>query len=279
MSRPRLNRTCYCAIAIIILFVTASCSVDPSAPVFEKAEGSLAAGRHEEAIVQYSYVVNKHPGSAYAPQSQYKIAYIYNRYLNDKKSALLAYQTLYYMYPGSKETNVAHEDLAIIYSKEGDHRKAIENYQKILGTRVPDENNRIHYMIAVEYFNMNDLQQSRVEFHELLKTAKKPELVSNIFFQLGSIDYIEGRHKEAIEWFDRLVEKFPDKVFTNEARFAKARVLRDTGKYAEAVAMLRAIEKEYPDKQAVKSLKDWIENRLAEGPEPRNIPDGIKKPE
>ena len=277
MQKLLSNNSCRSALLALLIIITASCSADPSAPIFEHAERALAEAKYDEALSQYTYLVNKHPDSVHASQSQYKIAYILNRYLGDDRQAQLAYKTLFYMYPKSKEANVALEDLAIIYSNDGDHRKAIENYQKILGTRVPDENRRIHYRIAMEYFYMNDLAQSAVEYKELLKNARKPELVSDIYFQLGSIEYIEGRYPDALEWFDKIINKYPDTLYANEARFSKARLLRESGKYAEALSILNSIEKDYPDKQAVTSLKGWVERKIDEGPEPKETPESMKK--
>jgi len=219
-----LKRGILIKLLIAFLLFSAGCSTDPVEHVFEKAEKSLGTGNFEEALLQYSYVVNKHPESSYAPKSQYKIAYIYNKYLGERKKALDAYATLYYMYPGSAETADAREDIAQLYSDLGDHRKAIAHYQRLMVEK-PGESQRFHFAVASEYMAMNDLAQARVEFSELLKTTGSHTLIPRIYFNMGGMSYVEGKTSEAVEWYDRLLTKYPKDPFALEAKFYKARVL------------------------------------------------------
>ncbi|MBI5970249.1 MAG: tetratricopeptide repeat protein [Deltaproteobacteria bacterium] len=276
-----LRPTPHCAslinllIALVVFF--AGCSTDPAEHVFEKAEKSLGTGSFEEALLQYSYVVNKHPESSYAPKSQYKIAYIYNKYLGERKRALDAYATLYYMYPGSAETVDAREDLAQIYSDLGDHRKAIAHYQRLMVER-PGDAQRFHFAVASEYMKMNDLAQARVEFSELLRTTGSHVLIPQIYFNMGGMSYVEGKTSEAMEWYDKLISKYPKDPFVLEAEFYKAKVLNETGRQGEALVLLREIEPQYHNKAAVTALREWIEARLKDGHDPKTLPPGVNPP-
>ncbi len=259
-------------VALILLF--AGCSTDPAEHVFEKAEKSLGTGSFEEALLQYSYVVNKHPESSYAPKSQYKIAYIHNKYLGERKKALAAYATLYYMYPGSAETADAREDLAQLYSDFKDHRKAIAHYQRLMAER-PGDAQRFHFAVASEYMKMNDLAQARVEFTELLKVTGSPVLIPQIYFNMGGMSYVEGKTTEALDWYEKLLAKYPKDPFAIEAKFYKARVFNETGRREEALAVLREIEPQYRNKAAVTALREWIEAKLKDGHDPKTLPAGV----
>lgn len=262
-------------VALILLF--AGCSTDPAEHVFEKAEKSLGTGSFEEALLQYSYVVNKHPESSFAPKSQYKIAYIHNKYLGERKKALDAYATLYYMYPGSAETADAREDLAQLYSDFKDHRKAIAHYQRLMVEK-PAEAHRFHFAVASEYMAMNDLAQARVEFTELLKATSSHSLIPRIYFNMGGMSYVEGKTAEAMEWYDKLIAKYPKDPLAMEAKFYKARVFNETGRQDEALAVLREIEPLYRNKAAVTSLREWIETKIKDGHDPKALPAGVNPP-
>ncbi len=252
----------------------AGCSADPAEQVFNKAEKSLGLGAHLEAISQYSYVLGKYPASQLAPMSQYRIAYIYNKHLNDKKKALEAYSTLLLMYPSSAQTLDALSDMATIYSSSGDHAKAIEFYQRLLKER-REGRDEVQYLIAMEYILLNDFKQARIELMELLKSGARTGLTPNVYVQIANVYYIEGRHNEAIEWYGKAISGFPDTDAGSEARLGVARALNESGRPLEALEALKAIESQagHKNKGSAMALAETIEKRLSEE---KRAPDAAK---
>ncbi|MBI5886627.1 MAG: tetratricopeptide repeat protein [Deltaproteobacteria bacterium] len=253
------------AIMVIFLcaFMLSACTTDPGRAVFDKAETTFSNGDIETALSQYQYVVDKHPESSFAPKSQYRIAQIYNRYIGDKKRAMEAYSTLYFMYPNAPETIDAREDLAAIYAANGDHVLAIEQYQRFITDR-PSEYTRIQYMIAMEYIMLNDFRQARVEFTELLNRASG-ERLPEIQYQIANTYYIEGSLDDALAGYGKVIECYPQTSFAVDAKLGIAKSLSESGRLDEALALLKGLKDKYPNRAAIDVLMEAVQLRIDEG--------------
>lgn len=265
-SRQKKNKTERRLLFLLFLFALGftACSADHGSVVFEKAEKQFSKGEIDVALTQYQYVVDKYPESAFAPKSQYRIAQIYNHNFRDKKKAMEAYSTLFFMYPNSPDTIDARADIAAIYAASGEHRLAIDQYQKLI-TENPTGYKDFQYKIAMEYILLNDFSQARVEFAELLGRASG-ELVPEIEYQIANTYYIEGNLKDAIERFEKIISRFPDSPFALNAKLGIAKSYSETGKLGEAMVLLNELKDKYSNKAAVDIMIDAIQVRLDERP-------------
>ena len=249
---------------LICLCLFAGCSRDPARKDYDRAEELLARGVYREALTRYERILEKHRSSEYAPKSQYRVAFIYDNYLNDRKRAMDEYLALYNVFPQSPEAKLAREAIAGIYSGNGDHARALEEYLWLLKQR-PRDPARLRYGIAMEYFKMGDFKQARIEFTELLRAPQDQEMAPDIYMGLANSYYLEGDAKKAMETFDGVIDRFPKHRAAFDAKLGKADILEETGRTGEALAMLRALRGEYPEKEAVRSRIGLIERRLREG--------------
>lgn len=255
------------AVLLALHLLLSGCSSYRAEPSFEAAEMSLSEGRYQEAIEGYNRVISDFPGSSAAAKSQYRIASIYNRHLKDREKAMEAYSALRYMYPASPEARLATADMAGIYSREGDHKKAVEEFQTLLdGT--PAERLKYRRLIAAEYMKMNDLRQALIEYDELAASEDlPPELMPRILFQIASTYYIGGQAEEAARRFDDIIRRYPEADVAIEARLGKGNALAEAGHLPEAIEVLKGLEGEYPNGQALRTRIEWLEKRLREGPQ------------
>ena len=235
--------------------------------MYDAAEKSLSEGGYREALEGYGRVIEEFPGSSFAAKSQYRIAGIYDRHLGGTDRALEAYSEVRYMYPDTPEARLASAAMAGIYSRGGDHRKAVEEYQLLLDGPAPE---RLAYrrLIAAEYVMMNDFRQARIEYEELAASEGLPaELVPEILYQIASTYYISGQAIEAARRFDEIIRKYPEADIVMEARLGKGNALAEAGRTGEALDILRSLEREYPNKEALKTRIEWLERTLKEGPQ------------
>lgn len=265
-AKQTASKTAYIFFFMLSLsaIVFSACTADPGGVVFEKAEKQFSRGEIEPALGQYQYIVDKYPESAFAPKSQYRIAQIYNRNLGDRKRAMEAYSTLYFMYPNSPETVDARVDIAAIYAANGEHRLAIEQYQRVLSER-PSEYAKFQYRIAMEYIMLNDFTQARVEFTELLNRASR-DLKPEIEYQIANTFYIEGNLKDAIDRYEKIISRYPESLFALNAKLGIAKSFSETGRLSEAMVILKELKGVYPNKDTVDVMIDAVQVRLDEGP-------------
>ena len=228
-------------------------------------------------MAKFNTVARNHQNSSYAPKSQYMLASIYAHNLGEVENAKDAYFALYYNYPESPEALEARKDLAQIYSTSGEHERAVVEYQWVLD-KSPDEQYRYRYLIGMEYLMMNEIAQARVEFNDLLALGSEPredgtmpkaisaELLANIYFQIAGLYYLEGDNEAAIAAYDNFIERFAGHPLVLEAGLNKAKTLEASARPAEALSILKGIENDYPNKEAITTYIRWIEKKIRQGP-------------
>ncbi len=254
-------------VLLVLLTIACGCSSYRANDTFEAAERSLAEGNYAEAIDGYNKVISGFPGTPLAARSQYRIATVYNQMMRDRPRALEAYTTVRYMYPKSPEARLAAADMAGIYSLEGDHKKAIEEYQALLDAP-PDQSLKYRRLIAGEYVKMNDFRQARIEYEELAASSDlPPELLPRILFDKAGTYYMAGESGKAIDAFDEVIRKYPSDPVALEARFGKGNALAEAGRVSEALAVMKGLKGEYPNEWVLEKRIEWLKNRLKEGPD------------
>lgn len=217
-----------------------ACPVDPARRDFEEAESFLSQGALREAAQRYAFVVTRYPGSAYAPQSQLKIARIYSSRLQDYEKAEYAYSALFFMYPASAESLAGREELAALHSSKGEHMKAIEEYQRLFQA-LPGSRQKFQYLMAMEYIGMNDFVQARAELEELVKIAGNPGLSPRIRLHIAETYYLEGSYREALGRYDDVIRRFPENDAAVEAMLGKAAIFEEEGSFGKAVKILEEV--------------------------------------
>jgi len=251
------------------LLLLSGCSSYRAEPLYDSAERALGEGAYHEALEVYGRVIDEFPGSSFAAKSQYRIGDIYDRHLGEPEKALEAYSEVRYMYPAQPEARLAAAAMAGIYSRSGDHKRAVEEYQLLLDGP-PAERLAYRRLIAEEYVMMNDFRQARIEYEELAASDGLPAgLVPEILYQIASTYYISGQALEAARRFDEIIRKYPEADIVMEARLGKGNALAEAGRIGEALSILRSLEREYPNKEALRVRIEWLERRHKEGPHGR----------
>ncbi|MBI5327681.1 MAG: tetratricopeptide repeat protein [Deltaproteobacteria bacterium] len=261
-----------CILQLAICIFLLSCSQDHTLPAYEKAEELFGQRAYVKAIARYSNIVTKYPESQYASASQYKIGLIYNLYLKDVKKAMNAYATLMLLYPNSKEIVLARQDIAEIYVKSGNYRKAIGEYQWLIKNTGGALSDNFQYQIAMAYLKLTDIKQARIELQEIIKNSPSSELGPNVYYEMANTYYMEGNYKEAIKAYELVFSSYPNSQYAYEAQLGKAVCIEETGNLAEAIGLYKALEKSYPNPGVIKIRLDAIEAR-----EKKNTPMALKE--
>jgi len=261
-----MSRQCglFCIVLICACVLFTSCSSYRAEPLYNAAEKSLGNGAYQEALDGYAKVIDEFPGSAFAAKSQFRIADIYDRHLSEPDRALEAYSEVRYLYPTSPEARLSAARMAALHSRAGDHKKAVEEYQLLLNGP-PAERLTYRRLIAEEYVMMNDFRQALIEYEEIAASdALPPELLPEVLYKIAYTYYITGQVNEAVDRFDKIIRRYPDAGIVPEARLGKAEALAEAGSTTEALEILRSLEKDYPNKEAISTRIEWLERRLKE---------------
>lgn len=242
------------------------CSAPPEVALFDEAERKLGEGSYAAAVDAYSRVVLAYPESEYAAPSLYRKGFIYDRHMGEPVKAIEAYASIFFLYPESGEVVMARRERASIFSRLGDHLNSIEEYGWLMEKGPAREKDGFHFKIAMEYVKMNDFGQARVEMEELLSASPGTPLAPEVRLQIANSLYLEGFLTEAALSYGEVADEYMEKPQALEARLARAVVLEEMGSHREALVILKALEKDYPNKGVIRIRIASTEERLKDGP-------------
>ena len=247
-----------------LLLLLSACSRENGADLFERGERLLGDGEYREALEVYQTLTDNYPKSSFAPASKYRIGMIHYLHTGNLKDALDSHLSLIFLYPESKEIALARKDMAEIYTRNGEYKKAIGEYQWLVDHGKGEARDDFRYNIALEYQKLSDFKQSIIELQDILKNSPASSLLPKLYFQIATNYYLDGNKEEAVKTYDTLTEHYSTDPLSLEARLGKAVILEEMGQLREAAALLESLLEVYPNRAAIEVRLKWVKKRIRE---------------
>lgn len=229
---------------------------------YQRATALLDEGEYRRAISRLRGIHEHHPESSRAPQALYLAGEVLFLHLDENQEALLNFLLIERDYPDSDWCQAARRRVAEIYKDHlRDYERALVAYQKLLdaGASQPD---RVQYDIADCYFRLNNFEQARIEFENLLKNHPDSALLPEVLYRIGAAFFLEGKLHDAELVLTRAQQDHQDSPFAGEATFMLAQVHEERGELKAALKLLQDLEQHYPDKPALTRRLENIRQRI-----------------
>ncbi|MBE0500480.1 MAG: tetratricopeptide repeat protein [Desulfuromonadales bacterium] len=229
---------------------------------FNRAEALILEGEYNGAIELYRRIYEKHPNFELAAKALYRSGEVQNLFINQYHDALLSFLRLEKDYPDSPYVLSALEQEADIYKNRlRDYGRAAALYQKLVD-REREPADRFLYELADCYFRVNNFEQARIEFENLLKAWPKSGYVTEVRYRIGVAYSLEGDLLAAEEVFRQVIKDLPEDQFATEARFSLAAVLEEQERLMESLKILVELDNIYPNPEALERKKSQVEERI-----------------
>jgi outer membrane protein assembly factor BamD len=239
----------------LILFVC-SCSGKPAAvkpgetfepeKVFEKANELLEKKDYEEARTAFLEIKNRDTSRKFAPLAQLKIADSYVKE-GEFEPAIAEFRRFLEAYPDHKYAAYAQYQIASIYFDqiEGPERgysgaaKAIEEferlkklyprnpYREVIDIKIQKCRNVIanyKFLVGQFYYKKGSFNAAINRFEDVLRTYPEYQREADVLFYLGMSYKSLGQKDKALEYLNRLVEKYPNNKISADAKKELAKI-------------------------------------------------------
>lgn len=236
-------------IVFILLLALFSCSgksavkreesFDPE-KAFEKANKELEKKYYEEARAAFQEVKSRDTSRKFAPLAQLKIADSYVQE-GEPDLAIGEYRKFLEEYPEHKYAVYAQYQIASIYFDqiEGPERgysgaaKALEEFEKfkkmfprnpykdVVELKIEKCKNVIadyNFLVGEYYYKKGSFNASINRFEELLNTYPEYKREAEALFYLAMAYKNLGQKDKALEYLNRLTEKYPNNKLTSDAK-------------------------------------------------------------
>jgi TolA-binding protein len=229
---------------------------------YQKALALRDAGSSAAAAELFSELQRQHPKFARAPDALLEAGRLLHFGLGRYPEALLAYLSLERDYPGSAAALAARQLVAELYKyRLDDQLRAIAAYQQLLDDGAEDAD-RLQYELADAYFRLNNFEQARIEFENLLRSYPASPLGPEVQFRIAVTHALEGSTEPAMLAYREVTARWPHSPYAVEARFGLATVLEERERLRDALAILEELQGVYPNAEALAQRITHLRQRI-----------------
>jgi TolA-binding protein len=229
---------------------------------YQKAMALRDAGSSAAAAELFGEIQKQHPKFARAPDALLEAGRLLHLGLGRYPEALLAYLSLERDYPGSAAAATARRLVAELYKyRLDDQPRAISAYQRLLDEGAEDAD-RLNYELADAYFRLNNFEQARIEFENLLRSYPASPLAPEVQFRIAMTHALEGSSEPAMMAYREVSARWPNSPYAVEARFGLATVLEERERLREALVILEELQGVYPNPEALAQRIEHLRQRI-----------------
>lgn len=205
-----------------------------------------------EVIINYQSAIRAAEKAGYdsdqVPRALYQIGRSYQR-MGFNFESNVHYQILQEQYPDNYPyTPDSRYYQGLNHITQGQHENAVNAFKKFFdsdgdsGLQGP-----AHYHLGDAYYNLKRYVEARTEFDQGRKRApnytdKRPRMI----FHMGETYYENADFQQAREFYQALLDRFPDKSYTKLVGLRQGDFLREEGKEATALKVYQDVVKNAP---------------------------------
>jgi len=229
---------------------------------FTRAENMVLVGDYQEAVEEYQDIYIGHGDFVLAPRAMFRTGEVLNLFLKRFHDALLVFHNLEREYPDSPFVSDALIQEAEIYKNRlRDYGRAAALYQKLLDLGM-EPADRFQYELSDCYFRLNNFEQARIEFENLIKRWPESHLLTEVEYRIGMSYALDGKLKDAEDVFRKILKEKSEDPFAIETKFGLASVLEEQGRLRESLKLLKELEGTYPAPEALQHKIKTVEERI-----------------
>lgn len=229
---------------------------------YARAEALLAEEKYAEAARLFHALAKAHPDHARADEALFLVGELQHLYLKNDKEALLAYLLLDKNHPDSPLAQRAQRRAADIYmDRMEDVARAVVIYQNLIDQGVA-EADQLQYRIAEAYFRLNNFEQARIEWENLLKQFPDSPLAPEAGYRIAVSQALQHEFAEARAGFENVFTRWPDHPYALEARFGLATVLEEQEFLKDALDLLEQLRGSYPKPEVLEQRIEQVRERM-----------------
>ena len=134
-------------------------------------------------------------------------------------------------------------------------------YQRLIEDN--EENaDRLQYEVADSYFRLNNFEQARIEFENLLRSYPASALAPEVQFRIAMTHVLEGSPEKAMSAYREVSTRWPQSPYAVEARFGLAVVLEERERLRDALTILEELQGVYPNQEALSQRIAHLRGRI-----------------
>ncbi len=197
--------------------------------LYQRAEAFLAQGDSALAAKEYRRLAVEQPRSARADDALYKLGYLFREDFADPTSAITTYQILADNYPDSPYADDALLWIAYIQRRDLKSPEAVRATCEVVRSRFPESKQKVarcYVQLVHALYAAGKYEQAMAEAQLLEKqfAGERRQAATAALIHAKAAEKHLGEPKQAVEHYERVVEKYPGSYSAWEAKRAIGRI-------------------------------------------------------
>ncbi|HVK60651.1 MAG TPA: tetratricopeptide repeat protein [Bdellovibrionales bacterium] len=263
------------ALCVFCALIFSACTFSSEKLEMERAASAETAGKHAEAFKHYHKVVDHFVRTPAAMKAASEAARIAHYELKKFPEALRLYKHIILYSTDEKQRVDAQRKIADLYFNQTlEYGEAITAYNRLL--ELPhdrEQGNRDRLSIARSYFYLNNFFQAQVEIDKIVGGKASKDLTFEALLLKANIFLTTKKHEEAIAVLKTLIEQYPERSKNETIGLILAICYEEQENYAKAIETLQSIKDSYPRKEFIENKIKVLKERESQRPGAR----GLKK--
>lgn len=228
-----------------------------------KAETYDQMGEIDKARPIYLQLSRDPKTGTYGQKSLYALGYIYYNQ-KDYKSALTYFRNFLAKPEGidSQMLEDATTRLGDCYLAEKNYNEAMRTYERVSASGKVD-NDYALFQKARTMVYMNQEDQAKVQFEQLIRQYPRSSYVDDALFQIADIDFQKANYSPAIKGYTRLINEQPKSLLIPSALLRRAQSYYNIQVYEHAITDFKRILSDFPSSPSATSALEGIQESYA----------------
>jgi len=220
--------------------------------VYEIGNSYFALENNDMAITTFTQLVDDYPESPYIPKTYLKLGLLYvNK--DQPEEALAVYKAVTEKYPNSPQAKPAVDLIKNIYTNDLSDADGFIKYTKEADINVnitEAQEDSLNYRTAEKLYMKGDCDKSKELFANYINKFTKGKYLLNANFYKAECNFQAGEESEALESYSYVASQEKSE-FTEEALVKATRIAYTQGKYKEAIELYKKLVKVADNKSNV----------------------------
>jgi len=197
--------------------------------LYQRAEAFLAQGDSALAAKEYRRLAAEQPRSVLADDALYKLAYLFREDFADPTSAIATYRLLADSYPDSPYADDALLWIAYIQRRDLENPEAVRATCEVVRSRFPKRQQQVArcwVQLVQALYAAGKYEQAMAEAQLLEKQfpSQERQAAAAALIHAKAAEKHLGEPKQALEHYEKIVEKYPGSYSADEAKRAIGRI-------------------------------------------------------
>jgi len=202
---------------------------------------------------QFQKTIEADPKSQIGQKAYLRKAEIKEVYLNNPKGAVKDYKQFILRSTNGNLILQAQKKIADIeYLKLQNYKMAIHSYKKLYNykPKLPLQDFYI-FRIGKSFYYLYDFANAQKYFEQLVEQFPNSNLIYRSIFELGNTLYTNGKYKQAIKNYKKVIRLSDDKRLKIMAKYGIASSYEERNELDRAYRLFDEIKNQYPNKMAI----------------------------